>query len=138
MIIPSQRFTHKDKRNGLQSSSSRLTINKYLQLSLNFSTINVDGILLWNDNKNIFLGVGLENGFLKVVSNALNFRNDQIDVSQSGFLTDGAWHNVKLDINEQGQVTVVVDKRTVYNEGRNVVNNLDLLGESFYLGMTCA
>lgn len=137
MVIPSQRYTHKDKRNGA-SSSSRLTSNKFLQISLNFSTINVDGMLLWNDNNNNkYLGIGLENGFLKVVSNLMSFKDDKIDVPMGGYLTDGAWHNVKLDIDDLGQVSIVVDRKVVYNDVRNVddvVNNLDQLGESFYLG----
>ncbi|KAL7020907.1 hypothetical protein ACKWTF_011674 [Chironomus riparius] len=137
MVIPSQRYTHKDKRNGA-SSSSRLTSNKFLQISLNFSTINVDGMLLWNDNNNNkYLGIGLENGFLKVISNLMSFKDDKIDVPMGGYLTDGAWHNVKLDIDDLGQVSIVVDRKVVYNDVRNVddvVNNLDLLGESFYLG----
>lgn len=138
MIIPGQRHTHKDKRNGASSSSSRLTSNKFLQISLNFSTINVDGVLLWNDNNNNkYLGIGLENGFLKVVSNLMGFKDDQIDVPMGGYLTDGAWHNIKLDIDDLGQVSISVDRKVVYNDVRNaddVVNNLDLLGDSFYLG----
>lgn len=92
-------------------------------------------MLLWNDNNGKYLGIGLENGFLKIVSNILTFKDDKIDVPTGGYLTDGAWHNVKLDVDEQGQMTMAIDRRVVYNEVRNVASNLDLLGESFYLGM---
>jgi EYS protein len=131
MIIPSQRYTHKDKRNGI---SSQYNNRKSLQISLNFSTINADGMLLWNDNSGNYLGLGLENGFLKVVSNLLSFKNDRYDVP-GGYLTDGAWHNVRLDADEAGQVSVMIDRRNVYNEDhKGDVGNLDLLGESFWLG----
>lgn len=137
LIVPSQKYTHKDKRNG-GSPSSRLTTNKFLQISLNFSTINNDGMLLWNgDNSDKYLGMGLEKGFLKIVSNALSLEGNKIDLPMGGYLTDGAWHNIKLDIDEQGQISLTVDWKNVYNEvhGSGItIANLDLLGDSFYLG----
>lgn len=132
MIIPSQRYTHKDKRNGL---SSQYNNRKSLQISLNFSTINADGLLLWNDNSGNYLGLGLDNGFLKVVSNLLSFKDDRYDVPRGGYLTDGAWHNIRLEADEAGQVSVVIDRKNVYSENhKGDVRNLDLLGESFWLG----
>jgi protein eyes shut len=134
MIIPSQRLTHKDKRNGLSSQySNRL---KFLQISVNFSTINMDGLLLWNDKNNEYLGVGLENGFLKVVSNLLSLKDEIIDVPTGGYLTDGGWHNIKLEIDEKGQTSLSVDDKLVYNEVHNSekIGDLDQLGESFFLG----
>lgn len=132
MIIPSQRFTHKDKRNGI---SSQYNNRKSLQISLNFSTINVDGLLLWNDNSGSYLGMGLEDGFLKVVSNLLSFKNDQFDVPRGGYLTDGAWHNIRLDVDDTGQVSVIVDRKNVYNQNhKDDVGNFNMLSDSFYLG----
>jgi protein eyes shut len=135
LIIPSQKYTHKDKRNGLSQYNNRQT-NKFLQISLNFSTINVDGMLLWNDNSDIFLGIGLENGFLKIVGNFLGLESEQIDVPMGGYLTDGGWHNVKLDIDDLGLISLHVDRKVVYNEARKLANDagLSLLGDEFYLG----
>ena len=133
MIVPSQRYTHKDKRNGI---SSQYNNRKSLQISLNFSTINVDGMLLWNDNEEKYLGMGLENGFLKVVSNLLNLNCDKFDMSLGGYLTDGSWHNVRFDVDEVGQVSLMIDQRIIYSEDHHAkaIGNLDLLGESFFLG----
>lgn len=132
MIIPSQRYTHKDKRNGI---SSQYNNRKSLQISLNFSTINVDGMLLWNDNDGKYLGMGLENGFIKVVSNLLTLKDDKFDMPLGGYLTDGSWHNVKFDADETGQISLLIDHKTVYNEVHNdAMGNLNLLDDSFFLG----
>lgn len=133
MIVPSQRYTHKDKRNGI---SSQYNNRKSLQMSLNFSTINLDSMLLWNDNGEKYLGMGLENGFLKVVSNLLNLNNDKFDKSLGGYLSDGSWHNVKFDVDEAGQVSLMTDQRIIYSEDHHdkAIGNLDLLGEFFFLG----
>jgi protein eyes shut len=136
MIVPSQRYTHKDKRNG-NAISSQYNNRRSLQISLNFSTINVDGMLLWNDNnKDKYLGMGLENGFLKVVSNLFSSKDEKIDLSSGGYLTDGAWHNIIFDVDEMGQVSLMIDQKSVNSEAHNSATegNLDLLGDSFYLG----
>jgi protein eyes shut len=135
MIVPSQRYTHKDKRNG-NEISSQYNNRRSLQVSLNFSTISVDGMLLWNDNKDMYLGLGLENGFLKVVSNLFGSKDKMFDLSSGGYLTDGAWHNINFDVDETGQISLMIDQKNVYNEVHNSAaeGNLDLLGDSFYLG----
>lgn len=134
MIVPSLKYTHKDKRNGI--SSQYINNRKSLQISLNFSTINVDGMLLWNDNSGKYLGMGLENGFLKIVSNLLNLKDDKLDMPVSGYLTDGSWHNIKFDIDEVGRISLMIDNKKVYNEvhSESPIGDLDLLRESFYLG----
>jgi EYS protein len=136
MIVPSQRLTHKDKRNGQTSRLTTPSNNKLFTISLNFSTINIDGMLLWNGNDK-YLGIGLENGFLKVVSNLFNFNDDKINVPMGGYLTDGAWHNVKLDIDEQGRVSLHIDHKNVYTQALDESKgaNLNSFDESFYLGI---
>lgn len=93
-------------------------------------------MLLWNDNDDEFLGLGLENGFLKVASNVLNFKDDQIDVLTGLYLTDGGWHNIKFEIDDKAQLSFMVDQKLVYNEAHSSdkIRNLDHLGDSFYLG----
>lgn len=134
MIVPSQRYTHKDKRNGISSQYKNRI--KFLQISLNFSTINSDGMLLWSDKDGEYVGLGLENGFLKVVSNLLNFKDQVIDVPTGVYLTDGGWHNIRLEIDEKGQISLLIDHKLVYNEvhSSEKIGNLDHLGESFFLG----
>ncbi|CRL07542.1 CLUMA_CG020507, isoform A [Clunio marinus] len=132
MIIPSQRYTHKDKRNGL---SPRIT-TKFLQISMNFSTISSDGMLLWGDKNGEYLGIGLENGFLKITCNIMNFKDNVIEIQTGSYLTDGGWHNIRLEIDENGQMMILIDHKLVYNEEHKAekLGNIDQLGESFYIG----
>lgn len=138
MIVPSQRYTHKDKRNELSSQYSSRVATKLLQISLNFSTISLDGLLLWNQYDDKFFGLGLANGFLKVVSNLLGFKGD-VDVPAGVFLTDGGWHNVKLDIDEKVQILLSIDQKLAYSEIHSTDDGVqfDSLGESFYVGKMC-
>lgn len=136
MIVPSQRYTHKDKRNGISSQYNTRLTNKFLLISLNFSTISTDGMLLWNDKDGDYLGIGIESGFLKVVSNLLNFKDEVIDVPTGVYLTDGGWHNIKLELDEKGQTSLLIDHKLVYHEihSSDKIGNLDQLGDSFFLG----
>lgn len=136
MIVPSQRLTHKDKRNGLSSQYSSSRSPKFLQISLNFSTVSVNGILLWSDGLEEYLGLGLENGFLKVVSNLLDIKDDTIDIPVGVYLADGGWHNVKLEIDEKTQLNLQIDQKVVYNEAHDSpkITSLEKLGGSFFIG----
>ena len=135
MKIPNQRYTQKDKRNGLSSQqySNRLD-NKSLFISMNFSTIDSNSILLWNDNNDNYLGLGLENGFLKLVSNLLNLNNNLIDISMGGYITDGGWHNLRVEIDGNGKISIAIDRKLMYNELSSKIGNLELLGDSFFIG----
>lgn len=135
MVVPNQRYIAlKDKRNGLSSQYlNRFGNMKFLQVSLNFSTVATDGMLLWNGNGQNYIGLGLENGFLKLVSTLLNIKEQVIEIPMGGYLTDGGWHNVRLDIDSQ--ITVAIDHKTVFSEKHNQATLDDsFLAESFYVG----
>jgi protein eyes shut len=135
MIVPSQRLTHKDKRNQISSQYSNRA--KFVQVSMNISTINTNGLFAWSDSpEGDYLGFGLENGFFKLVSNLMNFSNQEIDIPSGGYLSDGGWHNIKLDVDEKGQIALLIDHKLIYNEVHSSEknSNLDHIGGSFYVG----
>lgn len=136
MIVPSQRLTHKDKRNRIASSqySNR---PKFIQVAMNISTISTDGLLVWSDSeKGDYIGVGLENGFFKFASNLMNFSNQEIDIPSGGYLSDGGWHNIKFDVDENGQIALNIDQKLVYTEvhSSKSSSHLDRIGASFFVG----
>eukprot|EP00057_Strongylocentrotus_purpuratus_P031245 XP_784031.4 PREDICTED: protein eyes shut homolog [Strongylocentrotus purpuratus] len=66
-------------------------------LSFNFSTSSNQGLILWNGEPittgvTDYLGVGVENGFLKI---SINLGHDSYgDVRHSAFISDALWHAV--------------------------------------------
>lgn len=92
-------------------------------------------LLLWTDKNETFLGLGIEDGFLKLVSNLWNMNDEAINVP-TGYLTDGGWHNIKLVIDEKVQILVSIDDKQVYNEvhSSDQIGNLDFVGDSFFMG----
>lgn len=137
MIVPSLRLTHKDKRNRIASSSYSSNRPKFIQASMNISTISTDGLLVWSDSEvGDYIGIGLENGIFKLASNLMNFTNQEIDIPSGGYLSDGGWHNIKLDVDENGQVALNIDHKLVYSETHRSEKNgrLDRIGASFFVG----
>lgn len=93
-------------------------------------------MLLWSDAASEYIGLGLSDGFLKVVSNLLDFKDEVVDVPAGVYLTDGGWHNIKLEVDEKGQISVHIDKKQIYNEvhSSGKIGSLDRIGETFFLG----
>lgn len=83
-----------------------------------------------------YIGIGLENGIFKLASNLMNFTNQEIDIPSGGYLSDGGWHNIKLDVDENGQVALNIDHKLVYSETHRSEKNgrLDRIGASFFVG----
>lgn len=124
LIVSPPRIPIKDKRGG-----NGIVLNRrkdQFVISLNFSTIDMDGMLFWSNNHKsdqVFVGLGIEKGHLKMASNLLTTHNSSIDVPAGGFLADGAWHNVQMEFTKK-TIEIVVDDRLVFSE-----NNL-ILGTS--------
>lgn len=95
LVLPAPRIPIKDKRAGVFRNA---TLDE-LAVSLNFSTIATGGLLLWAaPAAHSFLGVGLQNGAIKVTWHivaagaplqAFTFRTN---------VSDGAWHMVGIHI----------------------------------------
>lgn len=103
----------KDKRKG---PSLYIRPREALQISLNFSTIEPDGLLLWSEHDNTkFLGLGLEDGHLKLASNLLGSINDTVSAPSSGFIADGSWHTAKIIV-DRGLLELQLDGEVVFSE----------------------
>lgn len=98
LILPTQKHNFKDKR-GENSSALHDRSKEVFEITLNFSTINKDGLLFWSERPhNIFLGVGFENGFIKIVNNLL--RNHSVLIHSEQYFIDGAWHTLHAQLNK--------------------------------------
>lgn len=113
LIVPPPRIPMKDKRNG----GPNARIKPVLQISVNFSTIHPNGMLIWTGNDH-FLGLGLEQGHVRVASSELVGVNKTLDVPSAGFLADGAWHNIKIQA-DPDNLDIYVDGRITYSESNN-------------------
>lgn len=148
LIVSPPHIPIKDKRGGGGNSGNGIILNRrrdQFKMSMNFSTINMDGMLFWSNNfkdERNFVGLGIENGHLKMASSLLK-RNDNftIDVPAGGFLADGAWHNVQIELSKK-VVQITVDGRLVFLENNllmdtsNIDDSRDFLqmDNHFYLG----
>nr|AAM50220.1 HL01481p [Drosophila melanogaster] len=113
LILPPPRIPMKDKRRG---PSLYVRPREAIQVSLNFSTIEPDGLLLWSEHeRSKFLGLGLEAGHLKLASNLLGSTNDTVRAPASGFIADGAWHwtSVLLD---RSRLELQLDGEVIFTE----------------------
>lgn len=110
LILPTQKYNFKDKRG---ESDLALEKNKNnFEITLNFSTINKDGILFWTEKqKNIYLGAGFENGFIKIVNNLL--RNNTVLINSEQSYIDGAWHILNIQMNKYFLKTTVDNSQTI-------------------------
>ncbi|XP_030383778.1 protein eyes shut [Scaptodrosophila lebanonensis] len=113
LILPPPRIPMKDKRRG---PSLYMRPREAIQISLNFSTIEPDGLLLWSEHDRVkFLGLGLENGHLKLASNLLGSINDTVQAPASGFIADGAWHWTKVLL-DRTRLELQLDGEVIFTE----------------------
>ncbi|EDV99320.1 protein eyes shut [Drosophila grimshawi] len=113
LILPPPRIPMKDKRRG---PSLYVRPREAIQISLNFSTIEPDGLLLWSEhNHQKFLGLGLENGHLKLASNLLGSNNDTVQAPASGFIADGAWHGTSVLL-DRTRLELQLDGEVIFTE----------------------
>ncbi|XP_034472234.1 protein eyes shut [Drosophila innubila] len=113
LILPPPRIPMKDKRRG---PSLYVRPREAIQISLNFSTIEPDGLLLWSEHNQFkFLGLGLENGHLKLASNLLGSNNDTVQAPASGFVADGAWHGTSVLL-DRTRLELQLDGEVIFSE----------------------
>lgn len=142
MVSP-PRIPVKDKRR----SSTGVVLNRrtdQFKVSLNFSTIDMQGLLFWSNNykdETVFLGMGIDGGHLKMVSNLLMTDNATVDVPAGGFLADGAWHNVQIEFSKN-YIEITIDGRPVFLENNLILDTSKIddpqdflqMENLFYLG----
>lgn len=113
LILPPPRIPVKDKRRG---PSMYVRPREAIQVSLNFSSIEPDGLLLWSEHDgNRFLGLGLENGHLKMASNLLDSNNDTVEMPSTGYIADGSWHLAKV-IMDRNRLELQLDAEVIFSE----------------------
>lgn len=113
-----------------------------IQISFKFSTIHPNGLLLWSSHtENRFLGLGIEDGHLKLASSLLGIHNSTVDIPAGGFVADGGWHNVVIDLANEN-IVLTLDSRTIFSERRKNVDLSKLdeaesisMEDTFYIGM---
>ncbi|CAD7079574.1 unnamed protein product [Hermetia illucens] len=116
LVLPPPRIPVKDKRKG---PSMYIRAKDSLAISLNFSTIEPNGLLLWSGRDNSrFLGLGLQNGHLKLATNLLASNNNSVDAPSGGYLADGGWHNVQVTT-DRGKIEMVADGQVIFTEKAN-------------------
>ncbi|KPI93957.1 Protein eyes shut [Papilio xuthus] len=113
-------------------------------LALNFTTSEPSGLLLWIDMGIDYLGIGMENGYIKLVwslhcdvtevvkqdEKSLPIRPRRLSriLPNVGFLADGEWHKIVLEFGKKN-ITLTVDKHLAFIEEsceRDQTNNVDL------------
>ncbi|XP_068084858.1 protein eyes shut [Anabrus simplex] len=113
------------------SMRSKVDINF---LYLNFSTAEPDGMILWSGLEDEFVGVGVENGLLKLVW-AWHGSGSNVALVSAGSVTDGAWHDVVLSLNPFN-VTLWLDGKLAHaqTETEDISGQPLITDGLFYLG----
>ncbi|KAB0797911.1 hypothetical protein PPYR_08904 [Photinus pyralis] len=124
--------THLVLRRVVTDKKRDLNKSKTSYLNLNFSTAEQDGILLWSAKDGNFLGVGIENGNIKLVySNTYN--ETIIEMPRRAHLADGSWHS--LELNLEPQVEMRIDRKPLHLQHQTeVASNRFPSNAIFYLG----
>ncbi|CAH1645076.1 unnamed protein product [Spodoptera littoralis] len=118
------------------------TLTRPSYVALNFTTAEPNGLLVWIEMGNDYIGLGLENGYAKLV---WSFNHNSVKTAKSGYgdlvgsprtltrlmphagyLSDGEWHILVLQINETN-ITLTADNTLVYTEepGLNIEAEYD-------------
>ncbi|XP_037042682.1 protein eyes shut [Bradysia coprophila] len=129
LMVHPKRIPVKEKRNGPVVYSSR--VKNEFKVSLNFSTISMDGLLLWTQSENGYVGLGIQNGQMKFASNLLNGSGNVFEMPNGGFVADGGWHDVQLEINEK-IVTFTVDNRPIFTENQKLIKMRPSIMDEFF------
>ncbi|KAJ0181687.1 hypothetical protein K1T71_002409 [Dendrolimus kikuchii] len=118
---------------GKQSNEQRLsTLLNFDYITLNFTTAEPNGLMVWTSLDNDYIGLGLENGYLKMAwslsqntSNTDEYRVQYNSpqttrllcrlVPRAGYLADGEWHVLVFKI-VKGKITLKIDDVFSYVE----------------------
>ncbi|XP_059059426.1 protein eyes shut [Achroia grisella] len=128
------------------SGKQRVVLQRPDYLTLNFTTAELNGLLVWLVMDHNFMGIGLENAFLKLVwSFHHNITQDlQEDLSktsrivsrsvpQAGFLSDGEWHTLVVKL-EKNNIVLIVDQALAYVEEPGLNRDVSYGDVNVYIG----
>ncbi|XP_026738324.1 protein eyes shut-like [Trichoplusia ni] len=111
-------------------------------MTLNFTTPEPNGLLMWILMDADYIGLGLENGYLRLVWSF--HRNNDVTRTEpsrtlarllphAGFLTDAEWHTLELKMDSQN-ITLTVDRTLVYAEEPGLVQGTDYEEIDVFIG----
>lgn len=111
----------------------------FIQLSLNFSTITPDGLLVWSSDGNLkYFGLGIERGYLKLASNLL--RNNSISFPTIGScVSDGGYHNAQINT-DKNSINLKLNGKLIFSEYFKINESTEMdqasvtLENEFYIG----
>ncbi|XP_050308986.1 protein eyes shut [Anthonomus grandis grandis] len=103
------------------------------KLYLNFTTASPDGLLVWTKMHENYLGLGLDNGLLKIVysDKCNNTQKHLVEIVPFFKLNDGLWHTVELSF---VPLALIVDTRNLDVFGKNRHDVTILTNGVFYIG----
>ncbi|CAH2066331.1 unnamed protein product, partial [Iphiclides podalirius] len=101
-------------------------------VALNFTTSETNGLLLWIEMGIDSIGIGIENGYLKLIwslhcdmtHEGVEIKGNSIPIRprrlarifpNAGFLADGNWHKLGLDLGKKN-TTLTIDKHLAFVE----------------------
>nr|XP_022918881.1 protein eyes shut [Onthophagus taurus]XP_022918882.1 protein eyes shut [Onthophagus taurus]XP_022918883.1 protein eyes shut [Onthophagus taurus] len=111
-----------DKKRDLNSFST----NFYL----NFTTVSQNGLILWTEKSQSYLGIGIENGHLKIVYSIGNY-DEILQVLDFPKISDGLWHS--LEVNFEPFI-LKLDQKEINIEIEHYNGTLNVDDKVFYLG----
>ncbi|KAJ4436335.1 hypothetical protein ANN_18966 [Periplaneta americana] len=100
-------------RHGGGSLKTGLDINF---VYLNFSTADLNGMILWSAKGNEFIGIGVDYGLLKLVWGWSSPVGNKILIP-AGSVADGDWHSLSLHLGPDN-ITLWVDNTLVHSKSR--------------------
>ncbi|KAJ9586493.1 hypothetical protein L9F63_019851, partial [Diploptera punctata] len=83
-------------------------------LYLNFSTAQLDGMILWSAKGDAFIGIGIDGGLLKLVWGWNGPTSNKILIP-AGQVADGEWHNLALSFTSDN-ITLWIDNALVHSK----------------------
>ncbi|PNF26337.1 hypothetical protein B7P43_G01769 [Cryptotermes secundus] len=103
-------------------------------LYLNFSTAELDGMIMWSAKDEEFIGVGTDRGLLKLVW-GWNGPKDNKVLIPGASVADGEWHNLILSLSP-ANITLWMDNMLVHSKSEQEHQNSKPLTTDgiFYLG----
>lgn len=136
IVIPPLRLQLKDKR-GATGFMAIIYNKPIIQLSLNFSTITPDGLIVWSsDGRFKYFGLGIESGYLKLAYNLLKKKSVLIPTS---FVIDGGYHSVQINT-DQDSINLKLNGKVIFSEYIQINDSAELeqssvtLENKFYIG----
>lgn len=142
------RYANRGKNANKQREASLINL-KYV--TFNFTTAEPNGLLIWTNLGTNYIGIGLENGYIKMVwylshtnksiieeyslthNTIRTSRNLTLSMPHTGYLADGEWHVLILVVAKEN-ITLKIDGILAYVEepGLDMMNDYGDL--DLYLG----